>query len=1136
MIKTIYHLADIHITNNETRHVEYEQVFQNLYSILEKDKDNKLIVICGDLFHEKNSHQNKQNILAKNFINKLSSYGEIVIIDGNHDYIPHNDNSSSSVNSLLHHLQVVNKVHYLTENKLYKIHNVNFGLTTMNTDKVTQIINKNQDEIYVALYHGSLYKSVTDLGWVNDDEKSFKTSDFKDYDITMLGDIHKFSYLNKEKTIAYSSSLIQQNFGETINYHGMIKWILETKKGEFIEVPNDYIFKVHTIKDINNYEITDIDNKKTRLKIIYKNQKKEDLDKYIKVISKKYDIINLRREEQYDEKNTVIKEGKIINKNILEVYNEYIEEYKLTDDNEIKSKISKYIDKYNTETSHNIKNLKLKTLEFENLFTYGSSNFINFESLEGLNILTGANGLGKSSIVDVILFTIFNIFSRGKGKEALNIRHEKGMSKLTLELNGENYTITRKIQKTRTDVEILKNGKTITSDTKISTDELIVKIFGKYLDMIMSSIILQVGQNFIDMGDKEKKTTLINILGLDIYENIYSKCNEKRRKLASVKINELNKQITDIDYEKLICEKKLEVKETEVILETIENEKTKLLEEYYSIQKNIDNEVLTINKVSLENKIKELNNKILEYENLINKNKFKMNTTQELSNKKEKILENNDLLNKEINEHHKQIIKTQKISINPKTRELLDKELKVLNNELETMEIEIMEIKMEYNINDNYDVQIKILENEILENKKVLNKRDNDKKILLLLESKNKNLLEHKFNDKCKSCQHNKEIHKNIGYLEEIEKIKGEINSFDDKVDILKNEEIINKIKQVKENINKIILLRSKIELVNKKINFEDKNIEQFKTNEKIEKQNEVFEKIIQEKEQILIYNKKEYNELINFTKLSTEYEQINCILTKNNNLLNKINLHDDELIKINEIKKTKEELNKKNEFYKKKLFTLHSELTNLVSEEKRQDKLKKELENKFKKINILDKTVNFFKNGFREYIYKNKAILLEKKINNVLMNLANYEISIDTSDNDISFYKIIKNKKITTVKKTKSKIKIIEDNHDTDEEIKFLNVRELCGFERVSFNIALRVALNSMNIINKNNFIIIDEGFSACDEKNITNLSYLLEILKKEYDICIIITHINEIKNINERKIEITRDTKTTDSKIYVE
>ena len=39
----------------------------------------------------------------------------------------------------------------------------------------------------------------------------------------MLGDIHKYQYLNKEKTIAYSGSLVQQNFGESINLHGMFK-------------------------------------------------------------------------------------------------------------------------------------------------------------------------------------------------------------------------------------------------------------------------------------------------------------------------------------------------------------------------------------------------------------------------------------------------------------------------------------------------------------------------------------------------------------------------------------------------------------------------------------------------------------------------------------------------------------------------------------------------------------------------------------------------------------------------------------------------------------------------------------------------------------------------------------------------
>jgi ABC-type lipoprotein export system ATPase subunit len=73
------------------------------------------------------------------------------------------------------------------------------------------------------------------------------------------------------------------------------------------------------------------------------------------------------------------------------------------------------------------------------------------------------------------------------------------------------------------------------------------------------------------------------------------------------------------------------------------------------------------------------------------------------------------------------------------------------------------------------------------------------------------------------------------------------------------------------------------------------------------------------------------------------------------------------------------------------------------------------------------------------------------------------------------------------------------------------------------------------MNIINKNNFIIIDEGFSAMDEKNINNTPYLFDILKKDYDICIIITHINEIKIMNERKIEITKNEKTLDSNIYI-
>ena len=40
--------------------------------------------------------------------------------------------------------------------------------------------------------------------------------------------------MNKEKTVAYSSSLIQQNFGESEDEHGILLWDIKTKNSEFL--------------------------------------------------------------------------------------------------------------------------------------------------------------------------------------------------------------------------------------------------------------------------------------------------------------------------------------------------------------------------------------------------------------------------------------------------------------------------------------------------------------------------------------------------------------------------------------------------------------------------------------------------------------------------------------------------------------------------------------------------------------------------------------------------------------------------------------------------------------------------------------------------------------------------------------
>ena len=85
----------------------------------------------------------------------------------------------------------------------------------------------------------------------------------------LIGDIHKRQYLDKEKTIAYCGSLIQQNHGESIG-HGYLLWEVETKKSEYIEIPNDYGY--YTI-DIDKGIVPDVKGmpKKARLRAINTN-------------------------------------------------------------------------------------------------------------------------------------------------------------------------------------------------------------------------------------------------------------------------------------------------------------------------------------------------------------------------------------------------------------------------------------------------------------------------------------------------------------------------------------------------------------------------------------------------------------------------------------------------------------------------------------------------------------------------------------------------------------------------------------------------------------------------------------------------------------------------------------------------
>ena len=85
MIKYLFHLSDIHIRNgdlNYSRFNEYKKVFENLFESMKKynyDKNDFLIIITGDIFHNKNNIGNYGLMLYKILIENLTKIGKTII-------------------------------------------------------------------------------------------------------------------------------------------------------------------------------------------------------------------------------------------------------------------------------------------------------------------------------------------------------------------------------------------------------------------------------------------------------------------------------------------------------------------------------------------------------------------------------------------------------------------------------------------------------------------------------------------------------------------------------------------------------------------------------------------------------------------------------------------------------------------------------------------------------------------------------------------------------------------------------------------------------------------------------------------------------------------------------------------------
>jgi DNA repair exonuclease SbcCD ATPase subunit/DNA repair exonuclease SbcCD nuclease subunit len=440
------------------------------------------------------------------------------------------------------------------------------------------------EAINIALYHGAINNSKTDMGWIMDHgDHDIKV--FDKFDYAMLGDIHKTNQvLNESGTIRYCGSTIQQNHGET-NDKGFLIWDIKSK--------TEFDVKHHLVKNIKPFMTIEMTSKGNiprntdipdgaRLRVV--THHKVSLDKIRRVM----DIAKSRfKPESLSfvnkaglKRSSVDVDGLGSTENLRDqqvqerLIREYLKEYE-PDDKTLERVFqlnSRYDARVNGEDA-SLRNVEwsLKSMQWDNLFNYGENNTINFEKLNGVVGVFGKNYSGKSSVIDSALYTIYNSISKNNRKNLniINQNKQAGCGRVEIDIDGKAYIIERKSEKykkklhgeetdeAKTDVEFSMIDPATGEETSLNsldrngTDKEIRKIFGTIDDFLLTSMSSQMGaMTFINEGSTKRKEILAKFLDLDQFEKKFRASKndsiETRALLKKLEDNTFDEDITQL--------------------------------------------------------------------------------------------------------------------------------------------------------------------------------------------------------------------------------------------------------------------------------------------------------------------------------------------------------------------------------------------------------------------------------------------------------------------------------------------------------------------------------------------------------------------------------------------------------------
>ena len=541
----IAHFADVHF-RGLARHSEYREAFLDAFRTLDQTKPD-LIYIGGDIVHSKTQGITPELIdILSWWFNSLAEIAPVYVLLGNHDGLIMNKSRQDAVTPIIAALNNP-RIKLMKASGVYNTEddNIVFCAFSLFDREGWKDVTPQPDKINIALFHGAVKGALSDTDYELDGEINLNF--FEKYDYSLLGDIHKRQFLNKKRTIAYCGSTIQQNYSEEL-VKGYLLWDIRSR--------NDFDVKFQSVKSVNPFVTVEWTGSKsdknqlktlakgTRVRVDVKSRDTAGLKDFCDIITKDVEPFEITYKTSID---TVENQQNVEldTQNTIDVKNALVDFIKRRDlPSEVSKEALERLDGYMAQRDNAedaIRNVKwdLRRIEFDNLFSYGEGNYIDFDSMPGITGIFGRNRSGKSSIIGAIVYALYNTTDRGsmKNLHVINAKKNDCRAKVNLTVSSDDYEIYRETTKnfpkkaevwasTTLSVTKMSTGEVVdlNDEQRRETEKVLRRLIGTSDDFFYTCLAPQGNMNlFINEKSTARKQMLTRFLDIDYLEELHNK-------------------------------------------------------------------------------------------------------------------------------------------------------------------------------------------------------------------------------------------------------------------------------------------------------------------------------------------------------------------------------------------------------------------------------------------------------------------------------------------------------------------------------------------------------------------------------------------------------------------------------------